>query len=213
MRGVVAALVLLVLALAALGVGFAWFAMRAARALPLPPVADGIVVLTGGAGRVERALHLLAEGRGRQLLVSGTGRAEFADLASRAGVETRLADRVTLGRGARSTRGNAHETAQWVRARGIGSLVVVTSGYHMARAMIELHRTLPADVTVYPSPLVPSAVDGADRVPLRLLLVEYAKWLGAAVGLSALVAREEEAAWMQEGAMQEGGAEMRMGGG
>ena len=170
------------------GIGFGWFVIRSARAPPLPDRADAIVVLTGGAGRVEYALHLLAEGRAERLLVSGAG------LAARTGVDAPLAGRVTLGRGARSTRGNALETAEWVRARGVTTLIVVTSGYHMPRALLELGRTLPPEVAVHVAPLLPHAADGHDRVPVRLLLAEYAKFLGAAVGLSALAVRDAESA-------------------
>lgn len=191
-------LALAVLALG-LGAGFAWFAVRAGRSIAAPAQADGIVVLTGGAGRVELALRLLAEGRAARLLVSGTGRAEFSDLAARARVGTALAHQVTLGRFARSTRGNARETEEWVAAHGIHSLIVVTSGYHMPRALIELRRTLPARVTVHPAPLVPTAPDGHDRVPMRLLVAEFAKWLGAAAGFSGMVARDEDAAWAPPG--------------
>lgn len=183
---------------AALGAGFAWFAAEAARPAPPPPRSDGIVVLTGGAGRVELALRLLAEGRAGRLLVSGTGRGELGDLIAAAGLDAAVSahvspGQVTLGRGARSTRGNARETAEWAAGHGMGSLIVVTSGYHMRRALWELRRTLPAAVVLHPAPLVPHLPDGQDQVPLRLLVSEYAKWLGAMVGLSAWVAREEEA--------------------
>ncbi len=164
------------------GAGFAWFLRAIAHETPPPPVTDGIVALTGGAGRVEIALHLLAEGRARLALVSGVGgAAEFAALARRAGVDPALGERVTLGRAAQSTRGNAVETAAWARAHAVRSLIVVTAGYHMPRALMELARTLP-DVTLYPA-TVP-----AQMTPLggrwRLLAGEYTKWLGAGLGLS-----------------------------
>lgn len=188
---------------AGLGAGFAWFAAEARAPWPAPPACDGIVVLTGGAGRLELALRLLAEGKAARLLVSGTGRGELSDLIAGANLErTAVAHvspgQVTLGRGARSTRGNARETAEWVAAqgaagRGVGSLIVVTSGYHMRRALWELRRTLPEGVVLHPAPLLPHLPDGQDHVPLRLLAAEYAKWLGAIAGLSAWVAREEEA--------------------
>ena len=41
----------------------------------LDPNADGIVVLTGGASRINDAIELLAAGRGRRLLISGANRA------------------------------------------------------------------------------------------------------------------------------------------
>lgn len=161
--------------------GFAWFLLLADRAPPLPPQADGIVALTGGAGRVEAALRLLAEHRARVALVSGVGgAAEFAALARRAGVDPVLGARVTLGRAAQTTRGNAEETAAWARANAIRSLIVVTAFYHMPRALAELARTLP-NVVLYPAPVAPEA-------SWRLLLGEYSKWLASQLGLSALEA-------------------------
>ena len=46
------------LAVVALGAGFGWFAAVAGQPGAPPPASDGIVVLTGGAGRVELALRL-----------------------------------------------------------------------------------------------------------------------------------------------------------
>jgi uncharacterized SAM-binding protein YcdF (DUF218 family) len=168
------------------GAGFAWFLRAALTEAPPPPLADGIVAFTGGAERVETALRLLADGRARLLLVSGVGgAAEFAELARRAGVDRNLAGRVTLGRAAASTRGNAAETADWARDHAIHSLIVVTAGYHMPRALAELARALPK-VTLHPAPVLPPALrDGG--VPLvRLLAGEYTKFLAAELGLTAL---------------------------
>ncbi len=186
-RAAVSAALTLVGALALLWVaGFAWF-LRAALTEPTPPPrADGIVALTGGAGRVETALHLLAEGRAQHLLITGVGEATgFAALAHLAGVDPELGRRVTLGHAAASTRGNAAETADWVRGQGMRSLIVVTAGYHMPRALAELGRALP-EVALYPMPVRPPGFhEGADPAMLRLLAGEYTKFLAAEVGLSA----------------------------
>lgn len=173
--------------------GFAWFLHIAVETTTPPPPADGIVALTGGAERVETALRLLEEGRARLLLVSGVGgAAEFSALAHRAGVAPSLAPRVTLGRAAASTRGNAAETAEWARANGVRSLIVVTAGYHMPRALAELGNALP-EVTLYPVAVLPPALRGErDAATLRLLAGEYTKWLATEAGLSALVSRTEE---------------------
>jgi uncharacterized SAM-binding protein YcdF (DUF218 family) len=171
-------------------VGFAWFLSTALTETPPPPAADGIVALTGGAGRVETALRLLADGRARLLLVSGVGgAAEFTELARLAGVDPHLGSRVTLGRVAASTRGNAAETADWARNNAIRSLIVVTAGYHMPRALAELTRALPG-VSLYPAPVLPPALRGGNPTSmLRLLAGEYTKWLAAEVGLTALEPR------------------------
>ena len=99
------AILVLTLAWAA---GFVWFIAQTRLATPVE-TADAIVVLTGGAERVEVALRLLVEGRGKRLLISGTGGgAELRDFAGRMGLDAQaVADRVTLGYTATTTHGNA----------------------------------------------------------------------------------------------------------
>lgn len=164
--------------------GFAWFLHATATLPPSPARADGIVALTGGADRVETALRLLAEGRADVLLVSGVGGpTEFGELARRAGIDVALGARVTLGRAASSTHGNASETAEWVRANNVGSLLVVTAAYHMPRALTELGRALPG-VRLYPVPVTPTSMRAG--IPLRLLAGEYTKFLAATLRLTDL---------------------------
>jgi uncharacterized SAM-binding protein YcdF (DUF218 family) len=166
--------------------GLAWFVHLADLPPDLPAHADGIVALTGGADRVETALRLLAEDRANLLLLSGIGGgAELAPLARRAGLDPApLASRVTLGRGATSTRGNATETAAWVRANDIHSLILVTAFYHMPRALTELERELPG-VTLSPLPIRPGALHGeTGMIAPRLILEEYTKFIAARLGLT-----------------------------
>lgn len=167
--------------------GFAWFTAAALRTPLPPPKADGIVVFTGGAERVSAGFHLLQGNAAGLLLVSGVGpAAEFPALAHRAGVAVALAPRVTLGRQAISTRGNAIETAEWAAAHRIGSLIVVTAGYHMPRALAELRRSLP-DVALYPAPVQPPGMRSlAEGSTWRLLAGEYMKYLAAEAGLADL---------------------------
>lgn len=177
-------------ALLAWTLGLAWFIHRATEAAAPLSHADGIVALTGGADRVETALRLLLAGQAGRLLISGAGAgAELGEFAHLAGVDPGpLAGRVTLGRHATSTHGNAIETAAWVRDNGIRSLIVVTAGYHMPRALTELSRTL-TGVTLLPAPVLPPALRGPglrDPATLRLMAEEYTKWLAAQLGLSSL---------------------------
>jgi uncharacterized SAM-binding protein YcdF (DUF218 family) len=183
-RGLAAAVLAAALAWSA---GFVWFVHAADHPVPLPPTADGVVALTGGAERVEAALRLLADNRARILLISGTGSGvDLAVLARRAGLDPApLADRVTLGHDATTTRGNAQETAAWVHRNNVNTLIVVTAYYHMPRALTELRRTL-TGVRLYPYPvLIPDSGKAARLVGLRLLAEEYSKYLLAVVGLSA----------------------------
>lgn len=168
--------------LAALAGGFVWFVGEAERPGQVPPHVDGIVVLTGGPDRIEAGFRLLATGRADRLLVTGVHGAELTDLTRRAGVDLGpFAGRVTLGRTATSTRTNAIETAEWNRRAPAAGLIVVTAGFHMPRAMAELRRVLPG-VMLYRSPVLP----GAKPPSLRILGIEYIKWLAAEGGLTGL---------------------------
>jgi uncharacterized SAM-binding protein YcdF (DUF218 family) len=183
--GVAGAALLAALALAG---GFAWFARAALVPPSLPPIADGIVALTGGADRVGTALRLLQAGRARVLLISGVGAAtDLRELAHLSGIDAApIAWRVTLGRTATSTVGNAEETAAWAREHDVHSLIVVTAGYHMPRALTELSRALP-DVALYPVTVVPTGLRPYTVSGLHLLVHEYAKWLAARLGLTHLL--------------------------
>ena len=167
------------------GVGFAVFNGAAWQAGAAPEAADGIVVLTGGADRIEAALRLLADGRAPLLLVSGVARgADLADIDRRVPLDADQAGRVTLGRAAQSTAGNAAETALWSRAHDIRRLIVVTAGYHMPRALLELRHAMP-NVQLLPAPVQPSTAHGLARV--RTLAIEFNKLLAVWSGLARLL--------------------------
>ena len=172
--------------------GFAWFIRQVDAPTGPVPIAGGIVALTGGAERIDNALQLLADGQAPRLLLSGVGGgAGLPDLDSKADLHTQdLAARITLGRGAQSTRGNALETAAWVRRNAIRSLIVVTAAYHMPRALLELRREL-ADIALYPVPVRPAGFSGWRR--FRLLAIEFTKFLGARSGLSAHIPERRRA--------------------
>lgn len=167
-----------------------------AIAAPLP----GAVVLTGGGGRVNAGVMLLAENKARRLLISGVN-PRTSEAAIRRTV-TGIADRerlaglftccVQLGREALDTLGNAREARDWATARGIDRLVVVTSDYHMPRALLEMRRALPgATLTPWPvaTPLLRATDWYGDPAAWRRLFGEWARlvstraadWLGSDV--------------------------------
>lgn len=157
--------------------------MRGAEIAP-DRKADGIVVLTGGSSRVSDAMELLAAGYGKRLLISGVHPTSTASDISRTLPENQSLMRccVDLDRSALSTRGNAAEARRWARERGFRSLVVVTSNYHMPRALVEFSHAMPE------TSLIPFAVVGdkwreepwwMSASTLRLLLSEYVKYVAA----------------------------------
>ena len=166
--------------------GFVWFIQGAVRADTSRAQADGIVVLTGGADRIATGMRLLQAGRARVLLISGVGHgALLPTLLRGTGIDpSDVAGRVTLGRSATSTAGNADETASWASERGLHSLLIVTASYHMPRALTELQRSLP-EIRLIPVPVVPPALRGGHGPSTwRLLAQEYTKWLAAQLGLA-----------------------------
>jgi uncharacterized SAM-binding protein YcdF (DUF218 family) len=181
-----------------LGAGFAWFLAEAAS-VPQPPLArtDAIIVLTGGSERVETGLRLLEEGAAPRLLVSGVGqRATLGEFARAHGREpAALAGRVTLGHAATTTIGNAAEAAAYAREHRLRSLRVVTAGYHMPRAMLELGRAVPG-VTLVPHPIQPAALRDGSMTAWRawtLRIGEYLKYLAAAAWVTQLAAAGDHA--------------------
>ena len=168
--------------------GFVWFVQDSLRPSPLPANADGIVALTGGADRIATALQLLRQNRAKLLLISGVGPStEFNALFRGTGINpAALAGRITIGRSATDTLGNADEAADWARAHALHSLIVVTASYHMKRALTEIGRTLP-DIALYPAPVLPPALRGATGFStIRLLADEYTKFLASELGLTRL---------------------------
>lgn len=168
----------------ALATGFVAFAMSIAGTRPPADAhAAGIVVLTGGGGRIDSALHLLAEGRARRLLISGVN--PSVDLKALAGtvdknLEVALACCVDLGRDARDTIGNAAEARDWAKAKGYASLIVVTSDYHMPRSMAELAEAMPkVELIAYPvtNPELHLADWWNNATAFALLVREYGKYL------------------------------------
>src|SRR5262249_29223745 len=140
----------------ALVLGFAWFLARVPTEETLRGTkVGGIVVLTGGAARILDAIELLDAGRGERLLITGvnpvTKSGELAHLMPR--YARLFGCCIDIDRDAVNTSTNAVETRRWTRNHGFSSLIVVTSAYHMQRAMAELAHELP-DVTLIAFPVL-----------------------------------------------------------
>ena len=168
-----------------LGGGFCWFALQIpSEEVTLDRKADGIVVLTGAAARIPDAIELLAAERGKRLLISGVHRATRAREIARL---TPLYSKyfsccIDLDRSALNTFGNALEAKRWARGHNFNSLIVVTSNWHMPRAMVELEHQLP-DTTLISFPVISEKVKSepwwSNLDTARLLFGEYLKYIFA----------------------------------
>lgn len=146
---------------------------------------DAIVVLTGGSLRIKTGFKLLSQNAAEKLLVSGVDKSVKIDEILRVTGITAdaMACCVTLGYKADDTGSNASESANWVRSNKIGSIRLVTSGYHMPRSLLEFRAALPG-VEIVPHPVFPPNVmiDEWWRRPgtASLVIGEYSKYLLAA---------------------------------
>lgn len=171
--------------LVALLTGFALFVREARSHGELAdPRADAVVVLTGGPGRVATGVRLLEEERGARLLISGVNPGSpVEDIAAAAGASQALFDCcVDVGPEAADTVGNAAETALWAGGRGYGSLIVVTSDYHMPRALLELQAAMPDTRLI--AYAVPAPAPWSSAAEARRWMTEYFKY-------AAVYAREQ----------------------
>ena len=155
--------------------GFLWFATT----LPGPArdvVTEAVIVPTGAAGRIERGLEVLAAQNADAILVTGVDpdvtENEFAaqfDVPA-----TVMECCLTMGFFAVDTRTNATETADWLARNDVQSIRLVTSDWHMRRAVHELRRTIPASITVVQDSVV-------SEPSLRILFLEYHKLLASRI--------------------------------
>lgn len=166
------------------GGGFALFATHISR-MAAPdhlPSADAIIVLTGGQSRLEAALHLLKEGKGKRLLISGVNpAADREDIrAATGGDKSLFSCCVDIDHAALDTIGNAQESAKWVDSHAYGSVILVTNNYHIPRSLIEMRRLI-GRAELKPYPVVNSSLDGGAWLTkpdvLRVLFMEYNKFL------------------------------------
>jgi len=171
---------LLALALVALTWGFVSF-VRGIYRLELLPIerADAIVAFSGDPERLRKAVGLLAKGYGRRLLITGPNK-RIVMARLRALEPDLFACCVELDPASRNTVGDADSARRWAAQNGFTSVIVVTSNYHLPRAMLELDHALPRIRKL------PYAVSGGlaepnqwlgSPAPPGLLVLEYAKYL------------------------------------
>lgn len=180
--------IVLFLALVAFLIGFVAFSEKVTsmQSPVLDEPADAIVVLTGGQSRIQAALDLLKGKQGKRLLISGVHPSTTEKSLQRAThTDPSLFDCcVDLDRSALNTVGNATESERWIRANNYHRVIVVTNNYHIPRSILEMSYRM-QDVEFVPYPVVNGEKRAhswvAEGDTLRVLFIEYVKYLGAAL--------------------------------
>lgn len=175
-------------------IGLVWAVGLAAfiAGLPKPAEAaakdfDGVIVYTGGGGaRIAAAMTIFADGTGQRLLISGV----HPDIAKEGlaslwkGAPEMFECCVDLGHEARTTEGNAAEAAKWALAHNFRRVVLVTSDYHMPRAVAATKARL-KDVEITPYVVASGYIDDKGRPASadawRKISGEYGKYILARV--------------------------------
>jgi len=116
---------------------------------------DAIIVLTGGAGRIERGIAVMKRGDARRMLVAGADPSVTrTDIIRRLNGDARLVRCcVDLGSESVDTRSNAEEALRWIDRHKYRSVRLITSDWHMHRAAYEFRRQIGPRVTIIPDAL------------------------------------------------------------
>lgn len=111
---------------------------------------DVIVCLTGGKGRIRHSIELFEKGYGNLLYISGIDPqvqiTEIMKELKRAGPINET--NIILENVATNTIENAEQVAMFIRQRGLKSMLLVTSSYHVRRSSFIFRRLLPQDVQI-----------------------------------------------------------------
>lgn len=155
----------------ALGFGFYLLKVPTPQPASDHPKADAIVVLTGDKNRLNMGLELLKAGLGDRMLLSGVHpTVKPTELAALTGADQALfACCIDLGKEAANTIGNVTETRKWRQSKNIRGLLLVTSDYHMPRALLLFSQMDPEGV-YYAAPT-------SSQAPFGFYLREYNKYL------------------------------------
>jgi uncharacterized SAM-binding protein YcdF (DUF218 family) len=145
---------------------------------------DAVVVLTGGALRLEEGLAIFSVFNNKKLLISGTGNGVTAkallDIANSQHLLDKVGAEVVLGNLATSTITNAYETKVFMDLNGFSSLRLVTSNYHMPRSKLIFEYVMPEKKIIYHSVYSINFRKAGNYISFRSFMMvagEYNKYL------------------------------------
>jgi uncharacterized SAM-binding protein YcdF (DUF218 family) len=140
---------------------------------------DAIVVLAGGKGRIEEGVRLYRSNSARWLFLVGVDPLVRKSELFREMKDGRGGEDVFLEQASRNTLENALYARDLITRREIRSVRLITSRYHMMRAILIFNSVLPKDIAVYPFPVDSKNLKEewwSHRGSFRLLFSEFYKY-------------------------------------
>jgi uncharacterized SAM-binding protein YcdF (DUF218 family) len=140
---------------------------------------DAIVVLAGGKGRVEEGIRLYRSHRARWLFLVGVDPLVRKSELFKEKQGERGGEDVFLEQASRNTLENALYARDLITRREIRSVRLITSRYHMMRAVLIFNSVLPKDIAVYPFPVDSKNLKEewwSHKGSFRLLFSEFYKY-------------------------------------
>ena len=137
--------------------------------------AEACIVSTGGDNRIRTALLMLAEGQCGRLLVSGAQEGNTLEMMLDHVPDLAIADLkgqedlIEFGH-ASDTIGNGIEAVEWIAQKDFHDVAVITSDYHLPRALYDLYHARDASGADFSVRTVPVDSDDTLRNYMREIL-------------------------------------------
>ena len=152
--------------------------------------AANIVILTGGSNRIRDGLKIVNNFNNSaiintKLLISGTGKGFTISniiklLPKNKSLDIFIKCCIELDSKSQNTSSNAIETFKWAQKNNIKTFILITSNYHMPRAVLEFKAKMP-DFEIITHPITPKKNDISNWMhsfeTFSLIFVEYSKFL------------------------------------
>ncbi|MGB1361142.1 MAG: YdcF family protein [Alphaproteobacteria bacterium] len=114
---------------------------------------DVAVVLTGGAGRMDKGIEILKTGKVKKLFISGVHKSFAIRRLMKEVKQNKSAyNKIVLGYQAQTTFDNGLEVAEFINKNNYKSIYLITNSFHMPRSIREVRHRLP-NVKIIPYPV------------------------------------------------------------
>jgi len=139
---------------------------------------EGIAVLTGGKGRIDKGIELFKASPNNYLIISGVDKSiKIIEVVPK---DILNSNKVFIDRKSETTIDNAEEIIKWSRKNSITNIRIITSDYHMPRSMLILSKKSES-LNFFPDP-VKSDINIRKNISenfksLLFLSEEYLKYL------------------------------------